>query len=45
VKTDLTKNTGMLPVDQGAASVVRLALLPDGSSSGLFFIREEMSNF
>lgn len=45
VKTDINKNTGMLPVDQGAASVVRLALLPDGSSSGLFFIREEMSNF
>lgn len=45
VKTDINKNTGMLPVDQGAASVVRLALLPDGSSSGLFFIREELSNF
>jgi len=45
VKTDLTKNTGMLTVDQGAASVVRLALLPDGSPSGLFFIREEISNF
>lgn len=45
VKTDINKNTGMLPVDQGAASVVRLALLPDGSPSGLFFIREEISNF
>ena len=45
VKTDLTKNTGMLTVHQGAASVVRLALLPDGSPSGLFFIREEISNF
>ncbi|AES80103.2 NAD(P)-binding rossmann-fold protein [Medicago truncatula] len=45
VKTDINKNTGMLPVDQGAASVVRLALLPDDSPSGLFFIREEISNF
>lgn len=45
VKTDINKNTGMLPVDQGAASVVRLALLPEGSPSGLFFIREEISNF
>lgn len=45
VKTDINKNTGMLPVDQGAASVVRLALLPHGSPSGLFFIREEISNF
>jgi (+)-neomenthol dehydrogenase len=45
VKTDFTKNTGLLRVDQGAASVVRLALLPEGSPSGLFFIREEISNF
>ncbi|KAK7295034.1 hypothetical protein RJT34_17937 [Clitoria ternatea] len=47
VKTDITRNTGILSVDQGAASVVRLALLPhgDGSPSGLFFIRQELSNF
>lgn len=45
VKTDINRNTGMLSVDQGAASVVRLALLSDGSTSGFFFIREEVSNF
>lgn len=45
VKTDINRNTGMLSVDQGAASVVRLALLPHGSPSGLFFVREQMSNF
>ncbi|CAL5192630.1 unnamed protein product [Lathyrus oleraceus] len=45
VKTDINRNTGMLSVDQGAASVVRLALLPHGSPSGLFYIREQMSNF
>ncbi|KAK7394813.1 hypothetical protein VNO78_15352 [Psophocarpus tetragonolobus] len=45
VKTDINKNSGILSVDQGAASVVRLALLPDGSPSGLFFIRQELSDF
>ncbi|KAG5008321.1 hypothetical protein JHK85_026863 [Glycine max] len=45
VKTDINKNTGILTVDQGAASVVKLALLPDGSPSGLFYIRQELSNF
>ncbi|KAH1235106.1 (+)-neomenthol dehydrogenase [Glycine max] len=42
VKTDINKNTGILTVDQGAASVVKLALLPDGSPSGLFYIRQEL---
>ncbi|XP_057435596.1 (+)-neomenthol dehydrogenase-like [Lotus japonicus] len=42
VKTDINKNTGILSIDQGAANVVRLALLPYGSSpSGHFFIRQE----
>ncbi|KAK7295029.1 hypothetical protein RJT34_17932 [Clitoria ternatea] len=45
VKTDINKHTGILAVDQGAASVVRLALLPNGSPSGLFFNRQELSNF
>lgn len=39
VKTDINRNTGILPVEEGAASPVRLALLPDGSPSGLFFVR------
>lgn len=45
VKTDINRNTGIIPVVQGAASVVRLALLPNGSPSGLFFSRQELSNF
>ncbi|XP_020218534.2 uncharacterized protein LOC109801817 [Cajanus cajan] len=45
VKTDINRNTGILSVDQGAASVVRLALLPHGSPSGLFYIRQELSSF
>ncbi|KAE9595540.1 putative oxidoreductase [Lupinus albus] len=45
VKTDMTKNTGTLPVEDGAASVVRLALLPNGSSSGNFFARQEVTDF
>ncbi|KAM4094622.1 hypothetical protein ACB094_06G209200 [Castanea mollissima] len=44
VKTDINRNTGILPVEEGAASPVRLALLPDGSP-GLFFVRQEVSPF
>ena len=44
VKTDINRNTGFLSVDQGTASVVRLSLLPDGSPSGLFYCRQELSN-
>ncbi|KAF5464204.1 hypothetical protein F2P56_014298 [Juglans regia] len=45
VKTDINRNTGILPVEEGASSPVRLALLPNGSPSGLFFIRKEVSSF
>ncbi|KAK7340217.1 hypothetical protein VNO77_20915 [Canavalia gladiata] len=45
VKTDINRNTGILSVDKGAASVLRLAMLPNGSPSGLFFSRQEQSNF
>ncbi|RYR15221.1 hypothetical protein Ahy_B04g071946 isoform D [Arachis hypogaea] len=45
VKTDINRNTGILSVTEGAASVVRLALLSHGSPSGLFFIRQELSTF
>ncbi|GAU29245.1 hypothetical protein TSUD_362350 [Trifolium subterraneum] len=44
VKTD-TNNTGYLTPDEGAESIVRLALLCDGSPSGLFFIRNEEKPF
>ncbi|XP_050249712.1 (+)-neomenthol dehydrogenase-like isoform X2 [Quercus robur] len=45
VKTDINRNTGILPVEEGAASPVRLAQLPDGSPSGLFFVQQEVSPF
>ncbi|KAJ1392623.1 Short-chain dehydrogenase/reductase SDR [Sesbania bispinosa] len=45
VKTDINGNAGILTVEEGAASPVRLALLPNGSSSGLFYIRNEVSPF
>lgn len=45
VKTDINFNTGYLPVEEGAASVVRLALLPNDGPSGLFFFRSEVSPF
>ncbi|CAJ1817918.1 unnamed protein product [Sphenostylis stenocarpa] len=41
VKTDLNYNTGYFSVDEGAERVVRLALLPNGGPSGLFFSRGE----
>ncbi|KAI9182407.1 hypothetical protein LWI28_025058 [Acer negundo] len=41
VKTDLNFNTGVLSVEEGAESAVRLALLPNGGPSGLFFSRKE----
>ncbi|CDP11266.1 unnamed protein product [Coffea canephora] len=45
VKTDVNFNTGHLTVEEGAESPVRLALLPDDGSSGLFFVRNEVSSF
>ncbi|XP_058744028.1 (+)-neomenthol dehydrogenase-like isoform X2 [Vicia villosa] len=45
VKTDINYNTGYLTPDEGAESIVRLALLPDGSPSGHFFVRNEEKPF
>ncbi|XP_059651453.1 (+)-neomenthol dehydrogenase-like [Cornus florida] len=45
VKTDLNFNTGRLSLEEGAKSPVRLALLPDGAPSGLFFFRSEVDTF
>lgn len=45
VKTDLNYHTGHLTVDEGAESVVRVALLPSGGPSGLFFSRSEVAPF
>lgn len=45
VKTDLNWNLGVLPVEEGAEGPVLLALLPDGSPSGLFYDLKEVSSF
>ncbi|PRQ57928.1 putative oxidoreductase [Rosa chinensis] len=45
VKTDMTCNAGILSIDEGATSVVRLAMTPNGSPSGLYFYVQEVSPF
>jgi len=45
VKTDITANTGILTVEEGAANPVRLALLPNGSPSGLFYSQNKVVSF
>ncbi|XP_010457077.1 PREDICTED: (+)-neomenthol dehydrogenase-like [Camelina sativa] len=45
VKTDINFNTGILSVEEGAASPVKLALVPNGDPSGLFYDRANVSNF
>ncbi|XP_057454553.1 (+)-neomenthol dehydrogenase-like [Lotus japonicus] len=44
-KTDITVNNGFLTAEEGAASPVRLALLPLGSPSGLFYYKGDVSSF
>ncbi|VYS44704.1 unnamed protein product [Arabidopsis thaliana] len=45
VNTEINFNTGILSVEEGAASPVKLALVPNGDPSGLFFDRANVSNF
>jgi len=45
VKTDMTNNNGILTVEEGAANPVRLALLPNGSPSGLFYSQNRIASF
>ncbi|KAF8412290.1 hypothetical protein HHK36_000251 [Tetracentron sinense] len=45
VKTDINCKSGYLTVEEGAESPVRLALLPDGGPSGLFFMRKEVASY
>ncbi|KAH0912509.1 hypothetical protein HID58_035830 [Brassica napus] len=46
VKTDMNYNTGVLSVEEGASSPVRLALLPhQETTSGCFFYRKQLSEF
>ncbi|CAI8607217.1 unnamed protein product [Vicia faba] len=44
-KTDMTANTGFYTAKEGAAHPVRLALLPNGSPSGMYYIRNELASF
>ncbi|KAJ0041413.1 hypothetical protein Pint_28458 [Pistacia integerrima] len=45
VKTDINYNTGVLTAAEGAESCVRLALITNGSPSGMFFYRKEETSF
>ncbi|KAM2729180.1 hypothetical protein EV1_000603 [Malus domestica] len=44
-KQDITCNSGILTIDEGAESVVRLALLPNGGPTGQYFIRKEVTPY
>ncbi|XP_030540955.1 (+)-neomenthol dehydrogenase-like [Rhodamnia argentea] len=45
VRTDINDHTGILSVEEGAESPLKLALLPKGGPTGCFFIRKEQSGF
>ncbi|XP_019182294.1 PREDICTED: salutaridine reductase-like isoform X3 [Ipomoea nil] len=45
VKTDLTYNSGQITAEEGAQSVVRVALQPEDGPSGVFFDRQEIRSF
>ncbi|KAH7577882.1 hypothetical protein ACOSP7_001052 [Xanthoceras sorbifolium] len=45
VKTDINCNAGPMTVHEGAQGPVKLALLPYGGSSGLFFRKNQVSCF
>ncbi|KAM1019290.1 hypothetical protein ACFX2C_040813 [Malus domestica] len=45
VKTDINSNSGVLPVEEGAARVVKLAFLPNDGPSGSFFSQNEVTDF
>ncbi|PRQ57916.1 putative oxidoreductase [Rosa chinensis] len=44
VKTDINLNSGFIPVEEGAASVVNLALLPNDGHTGQFFSLSEVQS-
>ncbi|XP_037481707.1 salutaridine reductase-like [Triticum dicoccoides] len=43
--TDINYNTGELTAEEGAGSIVMVALLPAGGPTGVFFYRSEVSPF
>ncbi|KAK3019305.1 hypothetical protein RJ639_004625 [Escallonia herrerae] len=44
VKTDLNNHDGVLTVEEGAKGPVRMALMPDGGPSGMFYNQIEVNN-
>jgi len=45
VKTDMSMNSGVLTPEEGARNVVKVALLPDGGPTGVFFVKGEEASF
>jgi (+)-neomenthol dehydrogenase len=45
INIEMNGNTGVLTVKEGAKGPVRLALMPEGGPSGLFFDETEVSSF
>ncbi|XP_038684823.1 (+)-neomenthol dehydrogenase-like isoform X2 [Tripterygium wilfordii] len=45
VKTDMNRGSGILTREEGGAGPVKLAQLPNGSPSGLFFVNGKVSSF
>ena len=45
VKTNINDNTGILTAEEGAESLVRLALLPNDGLSGTFYCGAKVSSF
>ncbi|KAJ0053850.1 hypothetical protein Pint_00381 [Pistacia integerrima] len=45
VMTDMNCNVGLLTVAEGAESCVRVALLPHGGPSALYFSRNQVTTF
>ncbi|CAM0903641.1 unnamed protein product [Alopecurus aequalis] len=45
VKTDMTMSSGVLTPEEGARNVVKVALLPDGGPTGVYFAEGEEASF
>ena len=45
VKTDMTMGSGVLTPEEGARNVVKVALLPDGGPTGVYFAKGEEASF
>ncbi|KAM0824838.1 hypothetical protein ACQ4PT_046174 [Festuca glaucescens] len=45
VKTDITMSSGVLTPEEGARNVVKVALLPEGGPTGLYFDKGEEASF